>query len=165
MRLMRAAAIAAMMIMVAAPAVALTVKNTDTKEQSIAVDTGSFEAVYKIAPGATVDVNVDCTSGCAVTGPWGFSWNASVDDALVTDGKSLVTTTKAVKWSNAKIAASAPVAKPAAVTSEAMSNAPAPKKKKFASKAKHKKVAQKAKKDSPYFRGSFASLLTGRVDR
>lgn len=168
MRQMRMAITLVLAITVAAPAMALTVKNSDTKEQSIAVDTGSYEAVYKIAPGAAVDVNVDCTRGCAVTGPWGYSRTATVDDVIETDGKSLVTTTKAVKWTNTKSATNALAGKAAvtSLTTDSKASARPAQKRKHAHKAKqHKKVAQKAKTNSPYFRGSFASLLTGRVDR
>jgi hypothetical protein len=75
----------------AIPVAALTIKNNSDKEISVGVDNGTDEAVYKIAPGTSVDVKESCADGCAVTGPWGFSRLVSQNDAIDTDGTSLVT--------------------------------------------------------------------------
>ena len=32
----------------------------------------------------------DCADGCGVSGPWGYSWMASGDDTLESDGKSRI---------------------------------------------------------------------------
>ncbi len=34
---------------------------------------------------------IDCQDGCGVTGPWGFSWMASGNDIITSDGTALVT--------------------------------------------------------------------------
>jgi hypothetical protein len=36
-------------------------------------------------------VTFECKDGCGVSGPWSFSWKASGDDVITTDGRSLVT--------------------------------------------------------------------------
>jgi hypothetical protein len=75
----------------AIPVAALTIKNTSSKEVSVAVDNGTDEKVYQIPAGNSVDVKEDCSSDCAVTGPWGYSRMLSQIDTLETDGGSLVT--------------------------------------------------------------------------
>jgi hypothetical protein len=82
------AAVAAALLM-AGPAAAVTVKNASKAEVTIGVDYGSKEKVETIAAGKSV--TFECKEGCGVTGPWGFSWKASGDDEIVTDGTSLVT--------------------------------------------------------------------------
>lgn len=77
------------LLMIAGPAAAVTVKNTSSAEISIGIDTGNSESTKKIAAGKSA--KIDCPDGCGVTGPWGFSWMASGDDVITTDGKSLVT--------------------------------------------------------------------------
>lgn len=79
----------------AIPVGALTVKNTSSNEVSVAVDTGSAEAVYKVPANGSVDVKEDCSSDCAVTGPWGYSRMVSQNATIETDGTSLVTATAA----------------------------------------------------------------------
>jgi hypothetical protein len=81
----------AVLSLAAIPVAALTIKNTSTKEVSFAVDTGSVEAVYKVPAGGSTDVTQDCSSDCAVTGPWGYSRMVSQDATITTDGTSLVT--------------------------------------------------------------------------
>ena len=92
MKLMtRAAATLAVLTAAAIPVAALTIKNTSTKDVTAAVDTGTEEAVYTVPAGGSVDVTQDCSSGCAVTGPWGYSRMVSQNDAIETDGAPLVT--------------------------------------------------------------------------
>jgi hypothetical protein len=79
----------------AGPAAAVTVKNTSGGEITIGVDMGSKEEVKEI--GAGKSVKFDCPDGCGVTGPWGFSWMASGDDEISTDGQALVTVTEEKK--------------------------------------------------------------------
>jgi uncharacterized membrane protein len=87
LKALTAAAVA--LFVVAGPAAAVTVKNTSGKEVSIGVDYGNKSEVKKI--GAGKSVTFDCKDDCGVTGPWGFSWMASGDDTMNTNGKSLVT--------------------------------------------------------------------------
>lgn len=81
-------ATAAALLMMAGPALAVTVENTSDKEISIGVDWGSKEEVKTIAAGKSM--TFDCKEGCGVTGPWGFSWMASGDDKFSTNGKSMI---------------------------------------------------------------------------
>ncbi len=74
---------------IAAPAHAVTVKNTSKVEFTIGVDLGSSEKVETIGAGKSVEV--DCADGCGVTGPWGFSWIAKGNDTITSDGTALVT--------------------------------------------------------------------------
>jgi hypothetical protein len=76
-------------VLMAGPAAAVTVKNNSAAEITIGVDWGSKEKVETIAAGKSV--TVDCKEGCGISGPWGFSWKASGDDEITTDGVSLVT--------------------------------------------------------------------------
>ncbi len=76
----------------AGPAAAVTVKNTSGGEITIGVDMGSKEEVKEI--GAGKSVKFDCTDGCGVTGPWGYSWMAKTGDTIKTDGKPLVVVTE-----------------------------------------------------------------------
>jgi len=76
-------------LLMAGPAAAVTVKNTSNAEITIGVDWGSKEKVETVPAGKSV--TVECKDGCGVTGPWGFSWKASGDDEIVTDGTALVT--------------------------------------------------------------------------
>ena len=68
---------------------AVTVKNTGSAEFTIGVDKGAEEKVETVAAGKSV--KLDCKDGCGVTGPWGFSWMASGDDEIASDGTPLVT--------------------------------------------------------------------------
>lgn len=79
----------------AIPVGALTVKNTSSSEVSVAVDTGSAEAVYKVPANGSVDIKEDCSSDCALTGPWGYSRMVAQNATIETDGTSLVTATAA----------------------------------------------------------------------
>ena len=76
-------------LLMAGPAAAVTVKNTSNAEITIGVDWGSKEKVETVPAGKSV--TFECKDGCGVTGPWGFSWKASGDDEIVTDGTALVT--------------------------------------------------------------------------
>jgi hypothetical protein len=89
MKLLAAAAAAALVFAAAIPAYAVTVKNTSTGEFTIGVDMGASEKVETIAAGKSVEV--DCKDGCGVTGPWGFSWMAKGNDVISSDGTALVT--------------------------------------------------------------------------
>ena len=88
MKLLNAAAAAALVLTMAAPALAVTVKNTSKGEFTIGVDLGSSEKVETIGAGKSVEV--DCPDGCGVTGPWGFSWMAKGNDTITSDGTALV---------------------------------------------------------------------------
>jgi hypothetical protein len=79
----------AALALIATPAAAVTVKNSSSGEITIGVDTGNKEKIETIAAGKSV--KLDCKEGCGVTGPWGFSWMASGDDEIDTDGTALVT--------------------------------------------------------------------------
>jgi hypothetical protein len=89
MKLLTAAAAAAFAVATAVPALAVTVKNTSSGEFTVGVDLGNEEKVETIAAGK--DVKVDCKDGCAVTGPWGFSWFAKPGDTISSNGQALVT--------------------------------------------------------------------------
>jgi len=80
---------AAALAVMASPAAAVTVTNKAAAEITVGVDWGSKEKVETIPAGKSV--KIDCPEGCGVTGPWGFSWKASGDDEITTDGTSLVT--------------------------------------------------------------------------
>jgi len=80
---------AAALLLIAGPAAAVTVKNASKSEITIGVDWGSKEKVETIPAGKSV--TVDCKDGCGISGPWSFSWKASGDDEITTDGTSLVT--------------------------------------------------------------------------
>jgi hypothetical protein len=87
----RAVSALAVLSLAAIPVAALTIKNTSSQGVSVAVDNGTDEKVYQIPAGGSVDVTEDCSSDCAVTGPWGYSRMLSQTDTLETDGGSLVT--------------------------------------------------------------------------
>src|SRR5262245_10943405 len=87
----RAVTAFAVLSLAAIPVGALTVKNTSSQDVSIGVDNGSEEAVYQIPAGGSVEVKQDCSSDCAVTGPWGYSRLVAQTDTLETDGGALVT--------------------------------------------------------------------------
>ena len=89
MKLVTAAVTAVLAIAAAGPAFAVTVKNNSNVEITIGVDLGSSEKVETI--GAGKSVVIDCPDGCGVTGPWGFSWMASGNDIITSDGTALVT--------------------------------------------------------------------------
>jgi len=89
MRLLTGAAAAALALAVTGPAFAVTVKNNSKAEITIGGDLGSSEKIETIAAGKSVEI--DCKDGCGVTGPWGFSWMASGNDTITSDGTALVT--------------------------------------------------------------------------
>ena len=89
MKLATAAAAAALTLAIAGPAAAVTVKNTSAGEFTVGIDYGNEEKVETIAAGK--EVKVDCKDGCAVTGPWGFSWFAMDGDTISSNGQALVT--------------------------------------------------------------------------
>jgi hypothetical protein len=68
---------------------ALTVSNKSDKEISIAVDEGEKSTVVKIAAGKAATFKDECKYGCAVTGPWNFSWFAKTGDSIETNGACL----------------------------------------------------------------------------
>lgn len=126
----RAVTAFAVLTTAAIPVGALTVKNTSSNEVSIAVDNGASEGVYKIPAGGSVDVKEDCTSDCAVTGPWGFSRLVSQNATIETDGMSIVTAGAAPPASaTAPAAAAAPAVAPAPqrlIPQNPVEEAPAP---------------------------------------
>ncbi len=89
MKLITAAASAALLLALATSAGAVTVKNTSSGEFTIGIDFGSSEKIETIPAGKSVDF--DCPNGCGVTGPWGFSWMASGKDSMSSNGTSMVT--------------------------------------------------------------------------
>lgn len=80
---------AALLVMAAAPAAAVTVKNISEGEITIGIDYGDKEKVETIAAGKSVEF--ECKELCGVTGPWGFSWKVKGDDTIESDGHSMVT--------------------------------------------------------------------------
>jgi hypothetical protein len=80
---------AAAFVAIAGPAAAVTVKNTSSADITIGIDYGSKEKVETVPAGKSV--TFECKDGCGVSGPWSFSWKASGDDVITTDGQSLVT--------------------------------------------------------------------------
>ncbi len=74
--------------LLATPAAAVSVENTGAQEFKIGVDYGNLEEVKAVSAGKIA--KFDCAEGCGVTGPWGYSWMASGDDALSSDGSSRV---------------------------------------------------------------------------
>jgi hypothetical protein len=122
----RAVTAFAALTVAAIPVGALTVKNTSSNEVSIAVDNGASEGVYQIPAGGSVDVKEDCSSDCAVTGPWGFSRLVSQNATIETDGMSIVTA-GAPPSSVPAPAATAPAAAPQSlVPQNPVEEAPAP---------------------------------------
>jgi len=93
--IMRIAASLVGISIAAIPVAALTVKNNAGQDITIGVDTGATEQVYKVPAKGSVDVKEDCSEGCGLTGPWGFSRMVTENDAIDTDGTSLVTTSTA----------------------------------------------------------------------
>ena len=89
MKFATAAAAAVFTVAIAAPAAAVTVKNNSAGEFTVGVDCGNEEKVETIAAGK--EVKIDCKDGCAVTGPWGFSWFAKGGDTISSNGQALVT--------------------------------------------------------------------------
>lgn len=86
----RAVTAFAVLSLAAIPVAALTIKNTSDKEVTVGVHNGVDQAVYAVPPGGSVDVREDCSSDCAVTGPWGFSRMVPQNVTIETDGQSLV---------------------------------------------------------------------------
>lgn len=138
----------AVLSVAAIPVGALTIKNNSSKDVSAAVDNGTDEAVYQIPAGGSVDVKQDCSSDCAVTGPWGYSRLVSQNDAIETDGTSLVTANAApVAPSSRGLVPQNPVAEPADAvatgTPAVAKPAPATPSKRY---AKPRRPVQQAKK-------------------
>jgi hypothetical protein len=158
----RAVAAFAVLTVAAIPVAALTIKNTSGKEVSVGVDNGSEEAVYQIPAGGSVDVTQDCSSECAVTGPWGFSRLVAQNATISTDGDSLVTATAAPPAQG--LVPQNPVAEPADAQATAATApdaapakaAPAKARSKRANKPRSSKQAQKGPGA-----GSFQMLFEG----
>jgi hypothetical protein len=68
---------------------ALTVNNKSDKEITISVDEGEKSSVVKIAAGKSATFKDECKYGCAVGGPWNFSWFAKTGDNIETNGSCL----------------------------------------------------------------------------
>ena len=75
-------------VLLASPAAAVLVKNTGSEAFKIGVDRGNDEEVKTVA--GQKSATFDCAEGCGITGPWGYSWMASGDDTLSSDGKSRI---------------------------------------------------------------------------
>lgn len=78
----------AALIVITAPAYAVSVENKGGDAIKIGIDYGAKEEVKDVA--AKKSVTFECPEGCGVTGPWGFSWMAQGDDVIETDGSRLV---------------------------------------------------------------------------
>jgi hypothetical protein len=68
---------------------ALTITNKSAKDITISVDEGEKSTVVEIAAGKTATFKDECKYGCAVGGPWNFSWFAKLGDNIETDGTCL----------------------------------------------------------------------------
>jgi hypothetical protein len=152
----RAVTAVAVLSLAAIPVAALTIKNTSSNGVSIAVDNGTDEKVYQIPAGSSVDVTEDCSSDCAVTGPWGYSRLLSQNDTLETDGGSLVTADATPAQS---LVPQNPVTESADGTDGAASTAPADAK----PAVKRKRIASKPRKQAQKgpASGSFQMLFQG----
>lgn len=73
----------------ASPASALSLHNSTQKDIKIGVDMGNKEAVESVGAGKTIDLK-ECTDGCGLSGPWGYSKMAKPGDKLTFDGKNVV---------------------------------------------------------------------------
>ena len=89
MKLVTVAVFLTSTLALATSAAAVTVKNTSAGEFTVGIDYGNEEKVETIAAGK--EAKVDCKDGCAVTGPWGFSWFAKDGDTISSNGQALVT--------------------------------------------------------------------------
>jgi hypothetical protein len=105
------------------PVPALTIKNTSSADVSVGVDNGLDEAVYQIPAGGSVDVREDCSTDCAVTGPWGYSRLVAQNVTIETDGTSLVTADAAMEAPS--LVPQNPVSEPADAADTAISEEPA----------------------------------------
>jgi hypothetical protein len=157
----RAAATLAVLSLATIPVPALTIKNTSSKDVSIGVDNGADENVYQIPAGGSVEVKEDCSSDCAVTGPWGYSRLLAQNVTIETDGLSLVTAEVATESQG--LVPQNPVAEPADAADTASTQTPAkaepaPVTRKRA--AKPRKAAAKQAKKGPAS-GSFQMLFQG----
>lgn len=83
----RLASSAAVLLLFAGPAAAVTVKNTSGT--GVGINYGTRSIVDKVPAGKSV--TFECNDGCGVTGPWGFSWMAKGTDTFTTNGKSMIT--------------------------------------------------------------------------
>ena len=83
MSALKASLAAAAAVLLATPALALTIDNQDKAELKFGIDEGNVEHVESIAAGKTGDLSAKCKEGCGLTGPWGFSWMAKPGDKLV----------------------------------------------------------------------------------
>jgi hypothetical protein len=79
----------ALVLASATAASALTVNNKSKHEITIGIFQGSKEAVRKIPAGQAITFKDECKYGCAVSGPWSFSWSAKPNDTITTDGTCL----------------------------------------------------------------------------
>ncbi|MCU0732791.1 MAG: hypothetical protein MUE84_14550 [Hyphomonas sp.] len=78
-----------LVVTTATAAGALTITNKSANEITISVDEGEKSSVVKIAAGKTATFKDECKYGCAVGGPWNFSWFAKLGDNIETDGTCL----------------------------------------------------------------------------
>ncbi|HYD15233.1 MAG TPA: hypothetical protein VEA77_02425 [Hyphomicrobium sp.] len=163
MKLMtRGAAAFAVLSVAAIPVGALTIKNISSNEVSVAVDTGAIESVYKVPAGGSVDVKEDCSEGCAVTGPWGYSRMVSQNDAIETDGAPLVTMATKDTASRGLVPENPGAADATPVSSNAKAAAPTPSQsvKKASRKSSRKAGVKQASKKGPAA-GTFMMLFQG----
>ncbi|WP_295555042.1 hypothetical protein [uncultured Hyphomicrobium sp.] len=156
----RAVTAFAVLSVAAIPVAALTIKNTSSKEISVGVDNGTEEAVYQIPSGGSVDVKQDCSSDCAVTGPWGYSRLVAQDATIETDGLPIVTV--AATAESQSLVPQNPVAEAADGTEAATTETeakPAPVVRKRTAKSRKPATVKQAQKGPAS--GSFQMLFQG----
>ncbi|HRN84816.1 MAG TPA: hypothetical protein PK857_08345 [Hyphomicrobium sp.] len=166
----RVVAATAVLLGAAIPVGALTVKNTSDKDFTIGVSTGTEQKVHTVPAGGSLEVKQDCSSDCAVTGPWGFSHFVPQNAVIESDGAAIVSTRVATADTAPKpssglvpqdpsTAAIETPDEPAVTAAPAAKPAPAAQPPKRAAKSKARRQAKKAKKGpSP---GSFGALMQG----
>jgi hypothetical protein len=91
MSLMKRTVAITVLSVVAIPVAALTIKNSSSDDVKVAVDNGSVEAVHTVPAGGSLNVPQDCSTGCAVTGPWSYSRLVNQNAVIDTDGTSRIT--------------------------------------------------------------------------
>ena len=166
----RVVAATAVLLGAAIPVGALTVKNTSDKDFTIGVSTGSEQKVHTVPARGSVEVQQDCSSDCAVTGPWGFSHTASQNAVIESDGAAILssrtaTADTAPKPSSSLVPQDPATAaietpdEPAATAAPAAAAAPVAKPPKRAAKSKPRRQAKKAKKGPAP--GSWGALMQG----
>lgn len=171
----RAVTAFAVLSLAAIPVAALTIKNTSGNDITVGVHNGTDQAVYTVPAGGSVEVKEDCSSDCAVTGPWGYSRLVAQNATIETDGTPLVTATADAPDAPAPqaLVPQNPVSEPlpaAAPAAEAAAASPpvaaepapvAPRKRVAKPRRPSKQASKQAKKKSGPAAGSWQMLLQG----